>query len=83
MGRKKLLQKLAEYFDMDARTRSQRKGEINRLLSRLKKKEHELKKKLKRETSRTKRRVLEQKIDLVHRQRKKGHDLIKELRSGD
>ena len=83
MKRKKILQKLAEFFDMDVRARSQSKDEINELLSRLKQKELELKKKLERETDPSKQRVLEQKIDLVHRQRKKGLNMMIELRSED
>jgi len=72
MGRKKLLKKLAEFFDMDARAAEQKKDEIKKLLKKLKAKEKELKKKLKKEVDDAKKEKLVRKIDVVHSQRKKG-----------
>ena len=83
MGRKKLLKKLAEFFDMDVRDRDQRKGEINDLLSRLKQKEVELRNELDTETNEDRQKELEQKIDLVHSQRKKGISMVIELKNED
>lgn len=79
MGSKKLLKKLAEYFDMDARARQKRKDELNELLVRLKSKEEELKLERELETDEEVIRHLDKKIDLVHSQRKKGITLLKEI----
>ena len=81
MGRKKMLKKLSEFFDMDARIREQRKEELAELLSRLKEKENELKQALATESSPELRDQLVQKIDIVHTQRKKGIQLSKDERS--
>jgi len=81
MGRKKLLKKLKEYFDMDARSRMQQKDEMNQLLSRLKQKENDLKEEFEQEMDKKKKRVLAQKIDVVHSQRKKGVQMLIDLRN--
>ena len=81
MGRKKLLKKLKEYFDMDARSRMQQKDEMNQLLSRLKQKENDLKEEFEQEIDKKKKRVLAQKIDVVHSQRKKGVQMLIDLRN--
>ena len=83
MMHKKLLQRLSEFFDMDARARAQNKEDINELLSRLKQKEVDLKLKLEITTDEEERNEMVQKIDLVHRQRKKGVAMLKELMSDD
>lgn len=79
MGRKKLLKKLAEFFDMDARAAEQKKDEIKKLLKKLKAKEKELKNKLKKETDSEKKEKLIRKIDVVHSQRIKGIKMRKAL----
>jgi hypothetical protein len=79
MGSKKLLNKLADFFDMDARARQKRKDELNELLSRLKTKEEELKTERDLEIDEDQLRHLDKKIDLVHSQRKKGISLLKEI----
>ncbi len=79
MGSKKLLNKLADFFDMDARARKKRKDELNELLSRLKTKEEELKTERDLEIDEDQLRHLDKKIDLVHSQRKKGISLLKEI----
>ncbi len=79
MGRKKLLQKLAEFFDMDMRARDKRKEELNDLLARLKQKEVELKQEMENTRDSDARNKLAQKIDVVHTQRKKGLAMLKEL----
>jgi len=83
MGRKKLLKKLAEFFDMDARDRDQRRDEINELLSRLKSKELELRQKLEAEPDENRRQEIAQKIDLVHGQRKKGIGMMIDIKNED
>lgn len=79
MGSKKLLKKLTEFFDLDARARQKRKDELNELLARLKSKEEELKLERELETDEEIARDLDKKIDLVHSQRKKGISLLKEV----
>ena len=81
MGRKKMLRKLKEFFDMDARDRAQREDELNDLLSRLKQKELELKSEHEHEKDKKKKKELAQKIDVVHTQRKKGVEMLVELRN--
>lgn len=81
MGRKKLLQKLAEFFDMDSHARNKRKAELNELLKRLKEKEVSLKQEMEQQTDQKARDKLAQKIEVVHTQRKKGLAILKELRS--
>jgi len=81
MGRKKLLQKLSAFFDMDVRARDKKKEELNDLLSRLKQKEMELKQELETELDEHIKSKIAQKIDLVHTQRKKGLNMLKELRN--
>ncbi len=79
MGRKKLLKRLTEFFDMNARDRNQKKEELNDLLSRLKLKETELKTALENESDEEQKISIAQKIDVVHSQRKKGVIMLKEL----
>jgi predicted negative regulator of RcsB-dependent stress response len=80
MGPKKLLKKLTEFFDMDARDREKRKDELNELLSRLKQKELELKAELENAKDEQLRSMIEQNIDVVHTQRKKGVQMLKDIR---
>ena len=80
MGSKKLLKKLAVFFDMDARARQHRKKELNDLLGRLKQKEVELKAQLETVHSEDEISELQQKIDVVHSQRKKGIEMVKQLK---
>lgn len=81
MRRKKLLQRLAEFFDMDARDREKRKDELNDLLSRLKQKELELKAELENEQDEKHRSEIAQKIDVVHTQRTKGVEMLVSIRN--
>ena len=81
MHRKKLLHRLKEFFDMDARDRAQRKDELNDLLSRLKQKESELKAELDAEQDEKLISEIAQKIDVVHTQRTKGIEMLMELRN--
>jgi uncharacterized protein YyaL (SSP411 family) len=81
MGRKKLLKRLSDFFDMDVRAREQRKEELSELLTRLKQKEVSLKEELEQETTESAIKKLSQKIDVVHTQRKKGVKMLLELRN--
>lgn len=80
MGSKKLLKKLAGFFDLDSSLNEKKKEEMGELLVRLKQKEVELKEKLELETNEGERKKLQQTIDLVHSQRKKGLGVLQELR---
>ena len=80
MGSKKLLKKLAEFFDMDARARQHKKQELSDLLGRLKQKEVELKAQLQATHDEEEISELQQKIDVVHSQRKKGLEMVKQLK---
>jgi len=81
MGRKNLLQKLADFFDMDSHARNKHKAELKELLKRLKDKEVSLKQEREQETEQEARDKLAQKIEVVHTQRKKGLAMLKELRT--
>jgi peptidoglycan hydrolase CwlO-like protein len=81
MHRKKLLHRLKEFFDMDARDREQRKDELNVLLSRLKQKELELKAEMDALQDEHKKSEIARKIDVVHTQRTKGVEMLMELRN--
>jgi len=81
MHRKKLLHRLKEFFDMDARDREQRKDELNDLLSRLKQKELELKAERDAAQDEHLRSEIARKIDVVHTQRTKGVEMLMELRN--
>jgi hypothetical protein len=83
MGRKKLLKKLAEFFDSDMRERGQRDNELADLLSRLKEKETEMKDRLESMSDPEEIKDLKKKIDIVHAQRKKGISMLKDVRNPD
>jgi len=83
MRRKKLLHRLKEIFDMDARDKAQRKDELNDLLSRLKQKEFELKAELDAALDEKSKSEIAQKIDVVHTQRTKGVEMLMNLRNAN
>ncbi len=78
MKQKKLLEKLKTFFDSDAREIAKQKSDIKDILKKLKKKERHLKQKLDAEHDEEKRNRIQQKIDIIYAQRKKGIKLIKE-----
>ena len=79
MGRKKLLEILGNIFDMKAHDREKKKKELKQVLRKLKSKESALIEKSKHEKDREKHEKLQQKIDILHAQRKKGLVLLKGL----
>ena len=81
MGRKKLLKKLAEFFDRGMRDRGQRDDELADLLGRLKAKETEMKARLESMSDPEELKDLKKKIDIVHAQRKKGIGMLKDIRN--
>lgn len=78
MKQKKLLDKLKTFFDSDERERKKQKSDIKDILKKLKKKERKLKEKLDDEKNAEKRNHIQQEIDIIYAQRKKGIKLIKE-----
>lgn len=78
VGRKKLLEILGNIFDMKANEREKKKKELKQVLRKLKGKEAALIEKLKHEKDKDKREKLQQKIDILHAQRKKGLVILKE-----
>ncbi len=81
MGRKKLLEKLAEFFNMEKSIKEQKKDELYNLLSRLKVKEKSLKKEKEKEMDEKQIKRLTQKIEVVHTQRKKGIKMLKKIKA--
>ena len=77
MKQKKLLEKLRIFFDSDARERKKQRSDVKDILKKLKKRERHLKEKLEDEKDKEKRNRIQQKIDVVYAQRKKGIALIK------
>ena len=78
MKQKKLLDKLKRFFDADEREREKQRSDIKDILKKLKKKERKLKEKLDSEKNTEKRNRIQQEIDVIYAQRKKGIKLIKE-----
>ena len=78
MKQKKLIEKLKIFFNLDARKRKKQQSDIKDILKKLKKRERELKERLANEKNTEKRNRIQQKIDIVYAQRKKGIKLIKE-----
>ncbi|MDP6184531.1 MAG: hypothetical protein QF609_12015 [Gammaproteobacteria bacterium] len=79
MKQKKLLDKLKTFFDAGARERERQRTDIKDILKKLKKRERKLKEKLAAEKSGGKRKRLQQEIDVIYAQRKKGVKLVKEM----
>ncbi|MBL1142498.1 MAG: hypothetical protein HND53_10740 [Proteobacteria bacterium] len=78
MKQKKLLEKLKIFFDSNAREKKKQKSDVRNVLKKLKKRERQLKEKLELESNKAKQKRLQQKIDIVRAQRKKGIKIIKE-----
>ncbi len=74
-----MLDKLKSFFDLEDRERSKQKKDIKILLKKLKTRERKLKNKLDNEKKSEKRKRIQQEIDVIYAQRKKGIKLIKEL----
>jgi hypothetical protein len=79
MKTKKLLSRLAEFFDADRRAQLSQLDTIREVLKNLKHKEHKLKEELEQETDPAERKKLETKLNVCHTQRKKGLAFLKEL----
>ena len=76
---KKLLQKLQVFFDADERQRKAHKREIKKVLKKLKAKENKIQARLEQCHDPELRGALQQELDIIYAQRKKGIKIIKEL----
>ena len=79
MKTKKLLSRLAEFLDRDRRAQLAEADSIKEVLRKLKNKEQHLKEQLKEENDAKELQALEVKLAVVHAQRKKGEQLLREI----
>ncbi len=80
MKTKKLLAKLTDFMNKDQTTQREELEHIRKVLKKLKKKEQDLREELAAELDDDERRELEGKLDVVHAQRIKGVERVKEIR---
>ena len=80
MPTNKLLDKLKNYLDANRRAQIAKYDSIKRVLKKLKKKENILKDKLKKEHNEKAHKRLEKEMDVLSAQRKKGVNMLKELK---
>jgi predicted nucleic acid-binding Zn-ribbon protein len=80
MKTKKLLEKLANFMDKDRATQSEELLCIRAVLKKLKTKERRLREKLEAAPDEDERRELEGKLQVVHAQRQKGLERVREIR---
>ncbi|ATX81500.1 hypothetical protein Ga0123462_0630 [Mariprofundus ferrinatatus] len=78
--KKKLLKKLKTYLNAEADQLQQEDEGLSKVLKKLKKKENHLKELIASETDADEREMLEQELDVVHSQRKKGITLLSTVR---
>ncbi len=76
----KLLKKLKSYMDADAEQLQQEDEGLSKVLKKLKKKENHLKELIASETDADEREILEQELNVIHSQRKKGIELLARVR---
>jgi len=76
----KLLKKLKLYLDADAEQLQQEDEGLSKVLKKLKKKEQALQSAIEKERDDEERELLEQELNIVHSQRKKGIGLLSEIR---
>lgn len=80
MKTKNLLAKLANFMDKDRNVESEELATIREVLKKLKTKEHKLREKLEANPGDEARAELQGKLDVVHAQRVKGLERVKEIR---
>lgn len=78
MKTRKLLARLMDYLDGDARQRRRERDDLLAVLDKLKRREKKLKRQLDDERDAERHATLQQEIDIIHAQRKKGVRLLKE-----
>ncbi|AKH20293.1 hypothetical protein [Sedimenticola thiotaurini] len=79
MKGKKLLEKLADYLSLDQRNQRKKREKIREVLKQLREKEHQLKARIEREQDEEKRLQLTRELDIMHAQRTKGVEMLKQL----
>jgi len=80
MKRKKLLEKLSLFFDLDQRKQREHLKKLKKLLKQLREKEQKLKDQLDREQDGLRRKRLTSELAIVHAQRNKGIEQIRRLK---
>lgn len=83
MKTKKLIDRFRALFDEDLRNSHQTQQALHEVLEKLRKKEKKLQQQLETEHDSAKREQLQIKIDLVHSQRKKGVEKLKQAQRGE
>ena len=79
MKKKKLLKKLQDFFDLDERSKREKKNDLLKILKKLKQKERKISTKLDATINEAERQELMKELDIIYAQRKKGINLVKEL----
>lgn len=79
MKRKKLLNKLAGFLDMEEHKQRKHRDELKVLLKKLKKKKVELEDKMKSEADNRKRKRLGKELEIIKAQREKGLRALRDL----
>ncbi len=79
MKKKKLLKKLQAFFDLDERRKKAHVDDLCKILKKLKAKERKIAAELEREIDPEQCKVLQQELDIIDAQRKKGINFIKQL----
>ena len=79
MGKKKLLNKLQDFFNADQREKERHAKDIKKILKKLKEKERKLKEKLDLSKDTDKAVALQQELDIIYAQRMKGVKIIKDM----
>lgn len=83
MKKKKLLKKLQAFFDLDERRKKAHIADLFKILKKLKAKERKIAAELEQESAPDKCKVLQQELEIIYAQRKKGIHVIKELIDSD
>ena len=79
MKRKKLLNKLVGFLDMEEHKQRKQRDELKALLKKLKKKKVELEDKMKSEADNRKRKRLGKELEIIKAQREKGLGVLRDL----
>lgn len=80
MKRKKLLENLSDFFNLDKRKQCERKDKLKEVLKQLRDKERKLQHKLECEEDEVKCKRLKKEVQIIHAQRTKGLKKLKDLR---
>ncbi|MEW8014780.1 MAG: hypothetical protein AB2807_08350 [Candidatus Sedimenticola endophacoides] len=83
MKRKKLLTKVADFFNLSKRKQCERQDKLKELLAQLRDKEHKLCRRIAAEEDRGRAKRWEKEVQIIHAQRIKGIRQLKELNCDD